>query len=438
MPLVDGPAVGDPADPLVDQCAVVSRPGHRLRYHGVLMLYPDRLVHARTQFASSATGRVRRRVAEGHRSVTSIRLETVQRIEYPTRKPGIDGIAVITEAGEEYWFRGTDNTGPIEFHKWSAELYTVLGKLGRHVPPPTIEDRPASGPLPGTSPMGTMRIALFGLAAGAATAAAYAALSLASGEEDFYLLVCIGFLVGLALSYGPPWMSRVRLCIISALIGIVTTAAATYTVSSHYRESLATFSTLDLGWLAACVGFSVLVAAGVPLTDYDLRIFNYLRRPRRSRAHSVAAAVAAGAVLIVSAGALAMLARPPTSESSASRMPGTTPIRLDNVRAGDCFNEPQTTQIDALPELSCDGAHDDQVFYVFKMKSGAYPGDDQVTDDAMTTCQEQFDSRLAGSVSIVIQVDFIGPNRSTWDSGDRTVWCYLYSSDGAKLTTSMT
>ena len=63
-----------------------------------------------------------------------------------------------------------------------------------------------------------IEVALYGLAAGAATAAAYAALSVASGREDFLLLVCVGFLVGLGLSYGPPWLSRVRLGVMSGLI----------------------------------------------------------------------------------------------------------------------------------------------------------------------------------------------------------------------------
>jgi hypothetical protein len=303
--------VRGPGLPLEHQPAVVWRRGRRLRFFGELMLYPDRLVHVRSQFQWGVTRRTRRRIAEGHRSVTSIPLDTVQRIEYPTRNPRIDGIAVLTDAGEEYWFRGTSGEipCPLDFDVWAAHLYRALGKLGREVPPPTVDERP-SGPLPGTSPMGALAVVLYGLAAGAAAAAAYTALAVATSGQFFFVLVGIGFAVGSAVGYGPPWMSRLWLAVVGGLIGLITTAAAPYAVNRHYRDALGTYSTLEVVWLAGSLGASVLVAAFWPLYDYDVQIFQYLKRPRRSRAVVVAPLATAGVLLIASVGGLVVMAAP--------------------------------------------------------------------------------------------------------------------------------
>jgi DivIVA domain-containing protein len=304
-------AVRDPGLPCDHQPAVVRRPGSRVRFVGVLMLYPDCLVHVRTQFAGRVTRRTRRRIVDGHRSVTLIPLDTVRHIEYPTRNPKTAGIAVITDAGEEYWFRGTsgENGRPLDFDEWATRLYAALGKLGREVPPPTVEELP-SGPLPDTSPMGALAVVLFGLAAGAAAAAAYIAVAVASSGQYFFVLAGIGFAVGLAMGYGPPWMSRVRLALVGGLIGLITTAAAPDAVNKHYRDSLGSYSTLDIVWLAGSIGASVLIAAFWPLSDYDLQIFHYLKGPHRSRAVMAAAIATAGVVLLVGVGALWVLATP--------------------------------------------------------------------------------------------------------------------------------
>ena len=70
------------------------------------------------------------------------------------------------------------------------------------------------------------------------------------------------------------------------------------------------------------------------------------------------------------------------------------------------------------------------------MNDGTYPGDTQVQLSATERCGQQLNSYAKQEDLGLLSADGILPDNSTWKVGDRTVICYLYRDDEAKLTSS--
>lgn len=127
---------------------------------------------------------------------------------------------------------------------------------------------------------------------------------------------------------------------------------------------------------------------------------------------------------------------PNASTPSASRSPRATHVFLEDVRVGDCFQEPDADTIDALDELPCSQVHDDQIFHIYQMKPGPYPGDDAAYQSAMGECHKAFATHVDKDAADVITADAITPAKSSWEY-DRSVLCYLYRLDGGQLDRSL-
>ena len=118
----------------------------------------------------------------------------------------------------------------------------------------------------------------------------------------------------------------------------------------------------------------------------------------------------------------------------------------DNQSAGDlavgtCFDEPAgDADISTVTRQECIEAHDAEVFHVGEYTEGSdYPISlalDRYLDGACvpafaTYTGEDFDT------SEDLTIGYFYPSRDGWDSGDRTVTCYIVRSDEAKLTESV-
>ncbi|WP_063794246.1 DUF4190 domain-containing protein [Streptomyces graminilatus] len=110
---------------------------------------------------------------------------------------------------------------------------------------------------------------------------------------------------------------------------------------------------------------------------------------------------------------------------------------------GDCFDSPDgsleglTYDVDNVP---CSGAHDGEVFAVFKLPAGAYPGQDRVTEIADDRCYALEDSYAMDAWAVPNDVDvyYLTPTGQTWRLGDREVTCVFGSVDtNGSLTGSL-
>lgn len=112
--------------------------------------------------------------------------------------------------------------------------------------------------------------------------------------------------------------------------------------------------------------------------------------------------------------------------------PATTEVDFAQVKAGDCYNNPPGDPVYTLPELPCQQPHDGQVFFVFTMPTGKYPGDDAVDASAEHTCGDRF-ARIRRHLTGPFDYAYFTPARDAWKARDRSTQCAVIRTDGQKL-----
>lgn len=115
-------------------------------------------------------------------------------------------------------------------------------------------------------------------------------------------------------------------------------------------------------------------------------------------------------------------------------------ISVFDLREGDCFDDPsdQSTQVETVTVVPCSAPHDNEIYLEFELPDGPYPGAAGIEDAADARCFTAFEA-FVGVDYFESHLEFfpVNPTEASWASGDRTVYCALYSLDLAKLTGSM-
>jgi len=111
------------------------------------------------------------------------------------------------------------------------------------------------------------------------------------------------------------------------------------------------------------------------------------------------------------------------------------PAAVFKLRPGDCINSAPNGL--TVTVLSCGTPHDAEVFATFALPKSSWPGNTAVEQAAGTACA----SRLGGYLnpdlaSAGLAQEFVYPNQTAWQAGERTVVCEVSSSTG-KLTGSV-
>src|SRR5687768_7406180 len=96
------------------------------------------------------------------------------------------------------------------------------------------------------------------------------------------------------------------------------------------------------------------------------------------------------------------------------------------LKEGDCFNDPEAgtpTQVTLLRAVPCDEPHDNEVFYVFKLADGEFPGADEVKQLGLDECEPEAESYLGAPPQTAdLVINPITPTEQSWiETDDRTV-----------------
>jgi DNA-binding SARP family transcriptional activator len=124
-------------------------------------------------------------------------------------------------------------------------------------------------------------------------------------------------------------------------------------------------------------------------------------------------------------------------------------IPLTALRFGDCLNVltrlvppvPGATAA-RLPEtvlqVPCDGPHEQEVYHLFRVAPGPYPGEEQMRTFAIEQCSAQFQNYVGVSAD-ESELDFfyVYPDQYTWELGYPQGGCSLVHGAGLDLTGSM-
>lgn len=119
-------------------------------------------------------------------------------------------------------------------------------------------------------------------------------------------------------------------------------------------------------------------------------------------------------------------------QASPCRRPPRSPADVFTLAVGDCFNdEGQEDEVSEVPIVDCAQPHDNEIFHVFDLEDGDYPGDDAIFDAAIAQCDAAFET-FAGVPyeESALDWDPFYPTEESWEQADdREVACYIYDPD---------
>jgi hypothetical protein len=123
--------------------------------------------------------------------------------------------------------------------------------------------------------------------------------------------------------------------------------------------------------------------------------------------------------------------RPPTDSSA---IEGAEMVPFAELEVGDCiplFDYGDEEEISEVPVVPCDLPHTDEVYFIFDLEDGEFPGADVVEEAAWDRCLTEFE-RFVGVSYEDSALDFYPywPTEGSWiGADDRTVQCVAVSYD---------
>ena len=111
-----------------------------------------------------------------------------------------------------------------------------------------------------------------------------------------------------------------------------------------------------------------------------------------------------------------------------------------SLEVGTCFDDEDSGsgEVSDVPIVDCSDPHDNEVYYLFDMPDGDFPGSNAIEEQAIDGCLASFDSYVGRSYETsVLDIAWITPTEPSWDGGDREIVCILYDLTLAKLMRSM-
>lgn len=111
------------------------------------------------------------------------------------------------------------------------------------------------------------------------------------------------------------------------------------------------------------------------------------------------------------------------------------------LQVGDCFDDTAmgVNEVTEVPGLPCSTPHDNEVFALFDLPSGPFPGDEAIDAMAGQGCYDRFESAI-GRRYEESELAFVSmyPTEGSWTQiGDREVVCIAYDMEYAKLIGSV-
>lgn len=109
-----------------------------------------------------------------------------------------------------------------------------------------------------------------------------------------------------------------------------------------------------------------------------------------------------------------------------------------DLQLGDCFNDPGSGEVEAVGVVPCTEAHDFEVYHVFTLDDGTYPGTEVIQDKWIDGCLAEFEPFVGTSFDVsILDISAIFPTQQSWEElGDRVILCSVTAVDGMPRTGS--
>ena len=185
-------------------------------------------------------------------------------------------------------------------------------------------------------------------------------------------------------------------------------------------------------------GIFIGLSAPVAVVLGIVALVQISRRPQAGKGMAIAGVVIGslvtiGYVLVI--GLLIAFASSGTDDSGAPD-PGANSAYIDELLIGECFND--TSSDDEVERQPCPAEHDAELVAIVALPDGTYPGDTAIEKAADRACTPPFGTYVGKSRDqSELYLAWWTPDKYTWDSGDRRVFCVAYGPGDQKLTGSV-
>jgi putative regulator of septum formation len=111
----------------------------------------------------------------------------------------------------------------------------------------------------------------------------------------------------------------------------------------------------------------------------------------------------------------------------------------DDLKVGECFDVPNQTTVQTVDKHPCTESHGAEVIFVGEYTGDTYPISPSLDSFIEERCVPAFESYVGQDVDAQEQlsIGYFYPSRDSWDSGDRTVTCYVLNTDASPMTESV-
>lgn len=103
-----------------------------------------------------------------------------------------------------------------------------------------------------------------------------------------------------------------------------------------------------------------------------------------------------------------------------------------SLEVGDCFQDPDsaTEEVRAVQAVDCDEPHDNEVYAVFDLPDGDFPGADAIAEASLEGCLDRFEQYVGTAYpASELYATWLYPTETSWGEDDREVVCVLFAQD---------
>jgi hypothetical protein len=114
-------------------------------------------------------------------------------------------------------------------------------------------------------------------------------------------------------------------------------------------------------------------------------------------------------------------------------------VAADDLKVGDCFNTTDKTTFQTVETQPCTQSHNAEVIFIGEYSGDTYPISLSLNRYIDDSCVPAFESYVGRAIDSepALSIGYFYPDRDGWNSGDRTITCYLAQPDKSPMTKSL-
>ena len=113
-------------------------------------------------------------------------------------------------------------------------------------------------------------------------------------------------------------------------------------------------------------------------------------------------------------------------------------VEAFDLQLGDCFNDPGSAEVEQVIVVPCRLEHDFEVYHLFELADGPYPGADVLEDQWIEGCLAEFEPFVGVAFDASeLDISAIFPTAQSWEEvDDREILCSVTAVSGVPRTAS--